>query len=226
MNRTSSNDEAETVDVVTRTLRAVAEATPVATAAVDLDLALALALDADVADPEAMARGLSEDELLRVTDGVRAVDWPADDRVRVVAEGDIRGGGGMSYSLQWADSLAGMEGERPCVTLIVDGATIGPLCGFVHPEVPFSQIGPAARNDDLTLIWGVLGSGVATITSDDPTVPSVAALPLDPADPNSMRYALVPLPRAGDGSVTLTLRDPGGQPLHSLDVDPDGPIGG
>jgi hypothetical protein len=109
---------------------------------------------------------------------------------------------------------------------VIDGATVGPLCGFDHPDSTFSQIGPVMRNHDVTLVWGVVGARVQNVTSDDPAVPSVEALPLDPADPDSMRYVLVPLPRSGNGNVTLTLRDPAGQPLHAFDIDVEGLLGG
>ena len=166
-----------------------------------------------------IADGLSSDELVQVADGLRVAEQPTGDAdVDVVAEGDVEG---MAYRIERRDT--GNEGR--CVTLYVDGVRHGPLCGLEEPDRSFAEIGPVDRNDDVMLVWGVLGTHVREVAAAPPANVSAPALPLDPDDPASLRYVLLALPTPSS-PVDITLSDGEGNALGVTTVDPQGIIGG
>jgi hypothetical protein len=67
----------------------------------------------------------------------------------------------MAYRIERRD----VGRDSRCVTFYVDGVRTGPLCGLDDPDVAFAQIGPVDRDEDVTLVWGVLGTHARQATA-------------------------------------------------------------
>jgi len=166
-----------------------------------------------------IADGLSSDELVQVADELRVAEQPAGDAdVEVVAEGDVEG---MAYRIERQDTLS----EGRCVTLYVDDVPTGPSCGLDPSDGTAREIGPVERNDDVTLVWGILAADVREATVGPFATVRAPALPLDPDDPASPRYVLLVLPHQSS-PVDITLSDADGHAAAVMTVDLQGTIGG
>jgi hypothetical protein len=166
-----------------------------------------------------IATELSSDELVQVADGLRVAEQPAGDAdVEVVAGGDVEG---MAYRIERQDTRS----EGRCVTLYVDDVATGPSCGLDPPDGTVRQIGPVERNDDVTLVWGILAADVHEATVGPFATVRAPALPVDPDDPASLRYVLLALPHQSS-PVDITLSDAEGHALAVTTVDLQGTIGG
>jgi hypothetical protein len=160
--------------------------------------------------------GLSPDELRRVAEGLVAVDEPAggsETRSSVIAEGTIAG---LDYRVERSAGEGTALGD--CVTLILeDQAASEPVCTRTGARPAYAtSLEPVATVDDITLVWGLMPPDVQTVTANDSSSSSAETLAVDPSDPDSARYVLLPVARDGPPRVTFTLRDRDGQSMGTF----------
>lgn len=160
-----------------------------------------------------MTGGLSPDELRRLADGLVAVDDPAggsETRSSVIAEGTIAR---LDYRVERSAGEGTALGD--CVTLILeDQAASEPACTRTGDRPTYAtSLEPVATVDDITLVWGLMPPDVQTVTANDSSSSSAKTLAVDPSDPDSARYVLIPVARDGPPRVTFTLRDRDGQSM-------------
>jgi hypothetical protein len=115
------------------------------------------------------------------------------------------------------------EVERvDCLDFVVGQDRAGYQCDVtVTSELPVVFLGPVARTDDDVTVLGIFGPWVATVATDDPPRGSVATQALVPADPASLRYALITLPREPDHQALLRLAAANNVELRSERIDLD-----
>jgi hypothetical protein len=160
--------------------------------------------------------GLTPDELKRVAEGLVAVDDPpggSETRRTVIDEGTIAG---LDYRVE--RSAGEGTGVGDCVTLLLeDEAAAEPPCTRTgEPRTYATSLEPVARLDDITLIWGLMPPEVQTVTANESSSSSAETLAVDPSDPDSARYVLIPVARDGPSRVTFTLLDRDGQRVATL----------
>ena len=115
--------------------------------------------------------------------------------------------------------------EGPCMSLWVDGQVVGPTCGVEVPPpsavVPFSVFGPVAHLDgDATVVFGLLSPAVTTVTIDPiyGVELSVDTQPVDPADPDGLRYVVMIVHGGRDVPQIFRFRA-GNRELSTTEID-------
>ena len=105
--------------------------------------------------------------------------------------------GDVPWLVELADFVPGL-GAGPCVDLWVAGQATGATCGLEVPapgaEPPFFLFGPVAHLDgDATVVFGLVAPAVTRVTIDPVygVSLSVETQPLDPADPDGLRSAVM-----------------------------------
>jgi hypothetical protein len=160
--------------------------------------------------------GLSPDALRLVAEGLVAIDDPpggSETRPSVIAEGTIAG---LDYRVERSAGEGTALGD--CVTLVLeDQAASEPACTRTGDKPTYATwLEPVATVDDITLVWGLMPPDVQTVTANDSSSSSAETLAVDPSDPDSARYVLLPVAGDGPPRVTFTLRDRNGQSMGTF----------
>ncbi len=237
MNGTTASDyDAATADLVERTLRAVAEATPVDSRRVNVDRSMAVLPGADI------DRSIRRRRRARWLAGVTAVAavalvvavWARDDerietspsseppqdearrplaQEQVVARGEVDG-------RLWSLKAQPLEHGLICVELTGGAAGCG---GVPTDEEPLGGVFQA--NDSIEgsrFVFGAVTREAAEVTVG---LANGGTLSVDPSQPTfGFRYYVIPIP-AGPDAVALTVRNADGMELESVELAPWPPLG-
>jgi hypothetical protein len=113
--------------------------------------------------------------------------------------------------------------ERPCMSLWVAGRVSLRSCGLSLPvESHFNSFGAVTQvDDDVTVVFGEVAPTVASVSTDAPGAEqsSVDAVPLDPDDPNSLRYVVLIVHGGREEPQTFRFLGAGGELLDSRAID-------
>jgi hypothetical protein len=239
MNGTTASDyDAATADLVERTLRAVAEATPVESRPVNFDPSMAVLPGADV------DRSIRRRSRARWLAGVTAVaaaalvvaallarddgrvetspsSEPAPDEARrpqaeeqVVARSEVDG-------RQWSLKAQPFENGLMCVELTGGGGGCG---GMPTDEAPLGAV--FQTNDSIEGSRFVFGAVIREATEVTVELANGETLTVDLSQPAfGFRFYVVPIP-AGSDAVAVTARDADGVKLELVQLTPSPRLGG
>jgi hypothetical protein len=232
MNGTTASDyDAATADLVQRTLRAVAEATPVDSRRVNVDRSMAVlpGLDIDMSDRRRRrARWLASVTVVAAAALVAAL-WARDDgRVKtspsseppqdearrpladeqVVARGEVDG-------RLWGLKAQPFENGRMCLELTGGAAGCGGVPTDEEPLGPVTQVVDSIEGSRF-----VFGAVIPEVTAVTVELANGEGLSVNLSKPAfGFRFYAVPIP-AGPDAVAVTALDADGMELQSVELAP------